>query len=428
MKKVLLLILVTLMTVSIFANGQKETQVVVTEKEGPVTIKFASWSIQEKGAKAYFDELKADFEAANPDIKIEFNGYPYGELKKQVLIMANAGQSPDIIQSARSWYPSFVSGGYAAELDTLLGADYINDIYPEILADMKVDGSTFGIPWKASPFVLFYNKDLFKAAGLDPEVAPKTYEEAMIFAEKLSKLKDADGNSVYAFGQTTGAVPVSGGAVLSMFFSHGGGIVDKNGNVDVKTDGNRAALKTLKEMHAKRYNPEGAKLKDLRNLFAIGRLGMYFDQLWGMTGAYAINPDLKSVVGVTTPLSGHGSPAGSTLEAHLILISEDSPNKEAAATFIKFATSPEQMAKYYSITPFLLPRKSQVDAAPTYKTDPGIVPVLNYAKTIRVVEKHGEMENVFIALTTAAQTVTVGKKSVEEALDGLELELKSLLD
>ena len=49
-----------------------------------------------------------------------------------------------------------------------------------------------------------------------------------------------------------------------MFFSHGGGIVDKNGNVDVKTAGNRAALEALQQMQAKRYNPEGAKLKDLR--------------------------------------------------------------------------------------------------------------------------------------------------------------------
>lgn len=425
MKKLSMLILTGLMALSLFAGGQQGGEPV--QAEGPVTLTFASWSIQEKGAQDYFNELKADFEAANPDIKIEFSGYPYGELKKQVLIMANAGEAPDIIQCARSWYPSFVSGGYVAELEALLGSDYMNDVYPELLADMEVDGGVYGIPWKASPFVLFYNKELFKQAGLDPEKAPATYEEAMEMAAKLSQLKDADGNSVYGLGQTTGAVPVSGGAVLSMFFSHGGGIVDASGNVDVINEGNIAALEALAEMHANGFNPEGAKLKDLRNLFAIGRLGMYFDQLWGMTGAYAINPDLRSAVGVTNPLSGNGAPAGSTLEAHLILISEDSPNKAAAAEFIKFATSPAQMAKYYSITPFLLPRASQVAAAPEYKTDPGIVPVLGYAETIRAVEKHPEMENVFLALTTAAQAVTVGGQTAGEALMNLEKELTSLL-
>jgi len=422
-KKIFLLILMSLFACSMFANGNKEKAV----SKGPVTLKFASWSIQEKGAQEYFEQLKADFEAANPDIKIEFNGYPYGELKKQVLIMANAGESPDIIQAERSWYSSFVTGGYVADLTKLLGSDYINDIYPEILNDMKVDGSIYGIPWKASPFVLFYNKELFKKAGLNPEVAPKSYEEAMMFAEKLSQLKDADGNQVYGLGQTTGAVPVSGGAVLSMFFSHGGGIMDASGKVNVINDGNRAALQTLKTMYEKRYNPEGAKLKDLRNLFAIGRLGMYFDQLWGMTGAYAINPDLKSSVGVTNPLSGNGAKPGSTLEAHLLLVSEDSPNKEAAAKFIKFATSPEQMSKYYSITPFLLPMKNQVAKAPKYSSDPGIVPVLNYPETIRSVVKNGEMENVFLALTTAAQAVTVGGITIDTALEALNTEVKNLL-
>ena len=423
MKKIMTVLMICLLSAPLFAAGQQEA----AAEKGSVTLTFASWSIQEKGAQDYFKELKSDFEAAHPDIKIEFSGYPYGELKKQVLIMANAGQSPDIIQCARSWYPSFVSGGYAAELDSILGADYLADIYPEILGDMKVDGKTYGIPWKASPFVLFYNKDLFKAAGLDPEKAPSSYEEAMEYAEKLSALKDADGNAVYGLGQTTGAVPVSGGAVLSMFFSHGGGIMDASGNVDVINEGNKAALENLAMMHKKGYNPEGAKLKDLRNLFAIGRLGMYFDQLWGMTGAYAINPDLKSAVGVAKPLSGNSAPAGSTLEAHLILISEDSPNKEAAGEFIKFATSPAQMAKYYSITPFLLPRVSQVEAAPDYKSDPGIVPVLDYAQTIRSVEKHPEMENVFLALTTAAQSVSVGGMSSDEALANLDKELKTLL-
>ncbi len=424
MKRISAAIILFLLAFGVFANGGGESALGSDE---PVTLTFASWSIQEKGAQDYFNELKSDFEAANPLIKIEFAGYPYGELKKQVLIMANAGESPDIIQCARSWYPSFVSGGYVAELDSLLGKDYIKDIYPEILADMQVDGVTYGIPWKVSPFVLFYNKDLFARAGLDPNTPPKTYEEAMGMAAKLSLLKDADGNSVYGFGQTTGAVPVSGGAVLSMFFSYGGGIMDSRGNLDVVNNGNKAALSALAEMHRKGYNPEGAKLKDLRNLFAIGRLGMYFDQLWGMVGAYAINPDLRSSVGVTNPLGGNGAAAGSTLEAHLILISEDSAHKEAAAEFIKFATSPAQMAKYYAITPFLLPRASQAKAAPDYTSDPGIVPVLNYAETIRTVEKHPEMENVFLALTTAAQAVTVGGKSPDAALADLDAELKTLL-
>lgn len=406
----------------VLANGADEKK-----SQGPVTLTFASWSIQEKNFQDYFMNLKEDFEASNPSIKVEFNGYPYGELKKQVLIMANAGQSPDIIQCERSWYSSFVSGGYVAEMEPLMGGDYMSDIFPEILEDMRVDGKAYGVPWIASPFVLFYNKDLLSRAGLEPSHAPLTYEEALQYAERISALKDQDGNKVYGLGQTTGAVPVSGGAILSMFFSYGGGIRDAQGNISGVSEGNRKALEALKDMYEKGYNPEGAKLKDLRNLMAIGRLGMYFDQLWGIGGAYAINPDIKGKIGVALPLSGNGALAGSTLEAHMLLISEDSPNKKEAAEFIRFATSPAQMGKYSELAPFLFPRNSQVEETPEYRSREGIAPVLDYSKTIHAVEKDSEMENVFLALTTAAQMVTVGGSSPEDAMDALDRELKALL-
>lgn len=422
MKKIIAAILVSLLGFSAFAAGQQDAA-----SGGPVTLKFASWSVREDRFKDYFADLKADFEAANPDITIEFNGYPYGELKKQVLIMANAGESPDLIQSERGWYASFVNGGYVAELDALMGPEYMAQIYPAIKGDLVVDGKLYGVPWIASPFVMFYNKALFEQAGLDPSKAPATYEEAMEYSAKLSALKDADGNAVYGLGQSTASVPVSGSAVLSMFFSYGGSILDGTGNVNAVNAGNKTALEALKVMHEADYNPEGAKLKDLRNLFAIGRLGMYFDTLWGIGGAYAINPDIAPSVGVTTPLGGNNSPAGSTLEAHMILVSEDSKNKEAAAKFIKFATSPEQMAKYVEIAPFLFPKWDQVDANPSYSTNPGIAPVLDYPETIHSIPKHPEMENVFLALTTAAQSVTVGGMTSDEALANLDRELKTLL-
>ncbi len=422
MRKIMLFLMISLLTTALFAAGQQEAS-----PDGPVTLKFASWSVREDRFKDYFADLKADFEAANPDIEIEFSGYPYGELKKQVLIMANAGESPDLIQSERGWYASFVNGGYVAELDSLLGADYMNEIYPAIKGDLVVDGKVYGVPWIASPFVMFYNKDLFEQAGLDPSRAPSSYEEAMDFSAKLSALKDADGNNVYGLGQSTASVPVSGSAVLSMFFSYGGGILDKSGKPSAVNAGNKAALDALKAMHEADYNPEGAKLKDLRNLFAIGRLGMYFDTLWGIGGAYAINPDIAPAVGVTTPLSGASAPAGSTLEAHMLLVSEDSPNKEAAVKFIKFATSPEQMGKYVEIAPFLFPKNDQVAGNPSYSSNPGIAPVLDYPETINSIPKHPEMENVFLALSTAAQSVTVGGMSADEALANLDAELKNLL-
>ena len=86
---------------------------------------------------------------------------------------------------------------------------------------------------------MYINKDLFEQAGLDASNPPTTYEEMLKCAEKLSELKDADGNQVYAFGQTTASVPVSGASLTSMVFNFGGQVLDENGKLSCDNEGFR---------------------------------------------------------------------------------------------------------------------------------------------------------------------------------------------
>ncbi len=198
--------------------------------------------------------------------------------------MGAAGRMPDLVQAERGWLAGMISSGYTAPLDESMAPEYMLEVQPALKEDLSVDGKVWGAVWIYSPFILYYNKDLFKQAGLDPEKPPKTYGEALDYARKIAKLKDKDGNNVYGLGITTGNVPVSGACLLSVLFSFGGDIWDGSGNVMAETAPNREALEFLSVLYKENLNPEGAKLKDLRNLFAIGRLGMYLDQLWGSMG------------------------------------------------------------------------------------------------------------------------------------------------
>lgn len=423
MKKTLwLMTIVMMVAASLFAGGAQEK----STQEGPITLKVASWSIQEKGTGPYMESLAAAYEAKYPTRSIEWVAYPYGQLKQQVLIMAAAGETPDVIQSERAWYSSFVSTGYIAPLNELMGETYMQDIFPAIREDLKYQGDTYAVPWFYSPFVMFYNTDLMAKAGLDPNSPPKSYEEALEAARKIGKLKDADGNSVYGLGITTASVPVSGGSLLSMLFSFDGGITDAADAVKADTPNNVAALSYLKTLADEKLNPEGAKLKDLRNLFAIGRLGMYFDTLWGISGATSINPDIIKSTKVSSPLSSDYGSAGSTLEAHLLMIGEDSKNKAAAADFLKVATSPEQIEEYYKASTFLMAFKSQA-ALDSYKNDPFVASVLKAVDTVNSVLKHPNMENAFLEITSAAQNVTLGQMTPAQAAASLNEKLKGVL-
>jgi ABC-type glycerol-3-phosphate transport system substrate-binding protein len=93
---IMLLLLCTMILSPLAAGGQQEAA-----NGDDITLKVASWSIQEKGTGPYLESLGAAYEAKYPGRTIEWIPYPYGQLKQQVLIMAAAGEAPDVIQSER---------------------------------------------------------------------------------------------------------------------------------------------------------------------------------------------------------------------------------------------------------------------------------------------------------------------------------------
>ncbi|GAA0177488.1 extracellular solute-binding protein [Clostridium sediminicola] len=387
-----------------------------------VTIKFATYGLLEKATEQFYTKMASDFEAENPDIKIEFISYPYGDLKQQVLVMANAGDAPDVVHGETSSFNAYVSSGYLEPLDELLSKEYIDDIYPGVKDAMSADGKLYAAPWICSPYVMVYNKDLFEQAGLDPNAPPKTYEEMVDYAEKISQLKDKDGNSVYGLGETTASVPISGNSVLSVMFSYGGGIYNDKGEVDVNTQQNIDAFNFLKEIYTNKLNPETAKLKDLRNLMAIGRLGMYFDQVWGTSGVFGINPEIKEKVAIAPMPATKATEGLSLLEAHELLIMKDSKNKEAAAKFVQFATSEKVLQEYYNTLPFLPGTKS------VELTGEFISPIKDSLNGVKALAKQNpNMENALLEITSAVQAATIGNESTEDAVKKLDAKLKEIL-
>ena len=393
--------------------------------EKVVTLKFANWGSTEKATEGIFKKMVTDFETENKNIKIELLNFPYTDIKQQVLVMLAGGDVVDVVQAERSMVDTYTGSGYIAEMDRLFDRKYLKDFYPNVLDDLRSNGKLYGVPWIMCPWVLVYNKDLFIKAGLDPNAPPKTYDEALAYAAKLSHLKDKDGNSVFGLGETTGMVPISGSSILRVMLSYGGGIWNKKGNVSVNSKGNVDAFKYLQTLYENKYNPEEAKLKDLRNLMAIGRLGMYFDQTWGTGGVFGINPEIKPQIGLA-PLPATTATKGfSNLNAHVLCIMKDSKYKKEAAKFVTFITSKDTMMALYKATPFFAPRVS-INDMPEFQNN-----FLKSAKTgiqqIVSTKQHPNMENANLELTKAALRVTVGKEAPEAVVKDLDAKLKVIL-
>ncbi len=394
--------------------------------EKKITLRFANWGSTEKATSDLFKKMIADFEGKNPNIKIDSVAFPYGDIKQQVLVMSAAGDVIDVVQAERPMVDSYIGSGYVSEIEHYFSKNYLNDFYPNILGDLKSGGKLYGIPWIASPWVLIYNKDLFAKAGLNPNIPPQNMAQLMDAASKLSELKDKDGNAVYGLGETTGNVPISGSSIYRVMLSFGGGIWSKKGKVVVNTKENVEAFKYLKTLYEKKYNPETAKLKDLRNLMAIGRLGMYYDQTWGIGGVFGINPAMKSQIGMA-PIPATGVTNGlSNLSAHVLCIMKDSKHKKEAAKFVEFITSKDILVNLYKQTPFFAPRMS-VDNLPEFHeamlkgAKDGVKQIVPLAK------QNPNYENAYLELVNAAQRVTLAREAPETVVKNLEVKLQTIL-
>lgn len=152
-----------------------------------VTLKV--WSIDGINAPGIADTLSKEFDDANQDIVVEYRAVPFDDLVNESLRAFATGQAPDIVSFDNPDFALFSSRGAMLDItdrvknSTVIKAD---NYYAGPLNSVTWDGKYFGLPKYTDTIAVFYNKDLFKKAGLDPENPPKTWDELLDAARKLN--------------------------------------------------------------------------------------------------------------------------------------------------------------------------------------------------------------------------------------------------
>jgi len=146
-------------------------------------------------------EMAQDFMALNPDINVEvqYTG-SYGDTINKLNVAIQSNVAPHVVQGYDIATQMLIDGEVAVPMQDLIDADPDFDIgtfMPQVLNYYRVGGKLYCMPFNSSNAIMFYNKTLFKKAGLDPDRPPKTYEELLDYAEKLM-VKDDKGNVAQA--------------------------------------------------------------------------------------------------------------------------------------------------------------------------------------------------------------------------------------
>ena len=145
------------------------------------------------------DGYAAEFSKENPEIRVNpvYAG-TYQETLVKVLTAHKSGTPPTLSVLLSTDMFTLVDEDAIVPVDDFAKADadkaWLKTFFPAFMLNSQTGGKTWGIPFQRSTIVLYWNKELFKEAGLDPEKAPATWAEHTAFAEKLTK-RDASGNA-----------------------------------------------------------------------------------------------------------------------------------------------------------------------------------------------------------------------------------------
>lgn len=163
MKKFLTVFLIfAIALTSVFANGASESASTGT---GKTTLKLANW---DTSTMPYLTEVIANFEAENPDIDIEVIDIPSTEYVTKLNVMLNGGSDLDLffVKEADKT-KAFYDKGQLADLSGYIKAAGIDmSGYNGTDKNFTYDGKTYGMPVRTDQYVLYYNKDIFDAAGV----------------------------------------------------------------------------------------------------------------------------------------------------------------------------------------------------------------------------------------------------------------------
>ncbi|KHO62072.1 MULTISPECIES: ABC transporter substrate-binding protein [Thermoanaerobacter] len=209
-------------------SSANETNTQKHQTQKPVTIKLGMWSSSPAEKKIVDDQI-AKFKEKYPNIDVQIETI-VGDYMQKLQTELASNTAPDIFYLDSMPAPQLMSSGVLEPLD-----DYIkkynvdvNDFEPSLLSAFKWEGKTYGLPKDFNTLALFYNKDMFKAAGI--KEPPKTWEELRDAAKKLTK----DG--------VKGLVLSADLARFDAFINQNGGSVYKDGKVTLNLPQNAQAL------------------------------------------------------------------------------------------------------------------------------------------------------------------------------------------
>lgn len=408
-------------------------QQMAAKVDKPVTIRFSNYNLGTAGiGREATLEMIDTFSRANPLVKVEGVPVQAQDVMSRVQADVVAGNPPDLAQLGFSDLDYVVANFGARALEDITPAAELQahfaGFYPNGLELGRLNGKTYGLAYVFSTPVLFYNADLFKAAGLDPAQPPKTWDEVKAAAVAINKATGKPGLITGIFGPSAydwlfqGVILSNGGRVLS---------VDRKTLMFGEPEAVEAVatLRAIAETGAMPNMPVTNAIETMSS----GNAGMYL-QTSAVQGSLLRGAKDKFDLRASTMPSFGTKPVRPTNSGSaLVILTRDPVKQRAAWELMKLLTSDYGYTIITSKIGYLPLRPNAVESeeylAPWIRQNPVILPNLAQLKVIQpwVSMPGPNYKQIMTTMMNAAEESTFGKGDVAATMQAAQKRATALM-
>jgi multiple sugar transport system substrate-binding protein len=409
---------------------------------------LAGWALAQKVAIDYWhgftgpdlpvmEKLVADFNAAHPDIEVKAEPIPWGNLFQQIEPSVAAGRAPHVVALNEDVITGFILRGALQELTPAQLADSsieADRFFQSLWNIGMVDDKVYGVPIHSVMLVMYYNREMFEEAGLDPDSPPQDRESFLAAARALTTDTsgrhpgdsgfDRNNLATWAAGVPT---PWMGGTIAYSVAAQNGvtfvGPAAEDFPVNFASAEGKEAIEFLTGLVAEGLSPSNATEGSEIDAFRQGKAAINLNGVW-MLSQYQQQPGLDFAV---APFPNLGTAeyrvwGGASHLAMPVQRRGDPREQEAALTFISWITQSEQNLAWTAAGG--LPTQAAVAEHPGYQDNP-MTAVRSALPNTFVLTGFPFIAQLRAAWDSAFEAALLGDKSVDQALDDGAVEATS---
>ena len=419
-RTLLLIALALLLAVTpLIASGQSESKA----DSGKMTLRFF-FPIGTAGNLAnLMTSLCEEYSEQNPDVEIEaIYAGDYVQTFQRTLTSSRAGDPPDVavLTNADVW--TAVDEGIALPLQPFIdaeGPDFLDRFFPAMLDDCKVADEYVAIPFQKSTHVLYYNKDMFREAGLDPEKGPDTWDELVEYCKLLTVPGEIYGVEI----------PIDF-YYMAVFILQNGGTINNIEGTETYLDSPEAieTLEFLRSLVEAGYTPAKRLYGDSSSDFVAGKAAMMYNS----SGSLGFVRDSCAFDWGVCYLPAGKERVAPTGGGQFVICQGTSPERQQAAwEFIKWMTEPEQAAEWSIGSGFIAVNPASFDLPVMIEYNESLPQAvvardqLEYA--MGEYPKTHDARQIAQTMSTAFESIMAGIEEPEAALIELQANCDSIL-